>query len=136
MRSWRKMTWAILIWTALFIVWGATGVGAVSNECAGMTGDELATCQAATAIGGGIGLTFIFMLWFIGFIVLAIIWFMTRPRNNVTVFGPQGQQMTVSESEARKRVEKQGWTYQPTGSTTPSSSTNQPPPPAGEGWTR
>jgi hypothetical protein len=134
MRGWRKMTWAIVIWTAIFVVWIATGVGAVSNQCPGLTGDELASCQAATAIGGGIGVTFLFMLWFIGFIVLAIIWFMTRPKHNVTVYGPLGQQVTVSESEARKRVEKQGWTYQPSpGGGTPPA---QPPPPTGEGWTR
>jgi hypothetical protein len=105
------MTWAILAWTGVFILWAATGVGAISDQCAGLTGDELALCQAATAIGGGIGLTLIFSLWFIGFIVLAIIWFMSRPKNNVTVYGPQGQQVMVSESEARKRVEKQGWSY-------------------------
>jgi hypothetical protein len=128
------MTWALVIWTLLFIVWGATGVGAVSNQCPGLVGDELANCQAATAIGGGIGLTFIFILWFIGFIVLAIVWFMTRPKHNVAVYGPQGQQVTVSESEARKRVEKQGWTYQPgQGGGTPPEA---PPPPTGEGWTR
>ena len=107
----RKMTWVILIWTALFVVWGVAGAGAVSNNCPGLTGDALATCQAATAIGGGIGLTVIFILWFIGFIVLALIWFMTRPKNNVIVYGPQGQQVTVTESEARKRVEKLGWSY-------------------------
>jgi hypothetical protein len=107
------MTWAILIWTGLFILWGATGVGAVSDECVGLTGEDLSICQAGTAIGGGIGLTFIFLLWFVGFVVLAIVWFMTRPKNNVLVYGPQGQQVMVSESEAKKRTEKQGWTYTP-----------------------
>ena len=81
MRHWRKMTWAILVWTAVFVLWGATGMGAVSAECTGLAGDELATCQAATAIGGGIGLTLIFMLWFVGFIVLALVWLMTRPKH-------------------------------------------------------
>src|SRR5689334_16776618 len=103
MRSWRKMSWAILIWTAVFLLWGISGVGAVSNRCVGLTGDALTTCQAGTAIGGGLGITIIFFLWFVGFIVLSIVWFMTRPKNNVTVYGPQGQQVTVSESEARKR---------------------------------
>jgi hypothetical protein len=106
-------SWALLIWTAVFVLWGVSGAGAVSNNCAGLSGNELSTCQAGTAIGGGIGLSLIFFLWFIGFIVLAIVWFMTRPRNNVVVYGPQGQQVTVSESEARRRVEKQGWSYSP-----------------------
>lgn len=109
---WRKMTWVIVIWTAIFVVWIVSGAGAVSNQCAGLAGDELANCQAATAIGGGLGVTFIAFLWFVGFIVLAIVWFMSRPRHTVTVYGPQGQQVAVSEAEARRRVEKQGWTYQ------------------------
>lgn len=114
------MTWVIVIWTALFAVWGITGVGAVSNECVGKTGDELTTCQAATAIGGGIGLTLIFILWFIGFIILSLIWFMSRPKNSVVVYGPQGQQVSVTEKEAAKRV-RNGWAYQPsTAAGTPS----------------
>jgi hypothetical protein len=69
--------------------------------------------QAATAVGGGIGVTFIFFIWFIVFVVLSIIWFMTRGRTTVVVYGPQGQQASVAESEAKKRVEKQGWSYTP-----------------------
>jgi hypothetical protein len=112
LRSWRKMTWAVAIWTVLFAIWGITGASAVSDNCAGQTGDALATCQAATAIGGGIGLTFIFMLWFIGFIILSLIWFMSRSKHSVVVYGPSGQQVSVSEKEATSRVKK-GWTYQP-----------------------
>lgn len=112
MPRWRKMTWVVVIWTLLFVLWGASGLGAVSNNCAGLTGTALSNCQAGTAIGGGIGLTFIFLIWFLGFIVLSIVWFATRPKQNVMIYGPAGQQMTVSENEAKKRVEKQGWSYQ------------------------
>lgn len=116
MPHWRKATWAIVIWTVLMALWVVTGVGSVSNNCAGQAGDQLAACQAGTAIGGGIAVTFLIMLWFIGFVVLALIWFMSRAKENVAVFGPAGQQVMVSEKEAKKRVEKQGWTYQkPTG---------------------
>ncbi len=120
MPKWRKMTWAILIWTALFIAWAAAGTSAVGNNCVGLSGTALSNCQAATAVGGGIGLALIFMLWFIGFVVLAIIWFMSRPKSTVLVFGPQGQQATVSESEAKSRVAKQGWSYTRPTSTPPS----------------
>lgn len=113
MRRFRKMTWTILVWTALFAAWGISGAGAVSNNCVGELGDTLAACQAGTAIGSGIALTMIFSLWFAGFIVLSIVWFMSRPKHNVVVYGPQGQQVSVSESEAKGRVEKQGWTYTP-----------------------
>lgn len=114
MRRWRKMTWTILIWTFLFLVWGISGASAVSNSCVGRTGDDLSICQAGTAIGGGIGLTLIFGLWFVGFIVLALVWFMSRPKENVTVYGPDGQGVVVSEKEATRRV-RAGWTYQPRG---------------------
>lgn len=107
MRSWRKMTWAIIAWTVLIGAWLASYAGAVgdieTNSAAERTG---------VAIGAGIGTTFIFMIWFIGFVVLAIIWFMTRPKANVTVYGPAGQQVMVSEKEARRRVARQGWHYQ------------------------
>jgi hypothetical protein len=112
MPRWRKATWAIVIWTVLMGIWVVGGVGSVGNNCPGMTGSQLAACQAGTAIGGGIAVTFIFFIWFLGFVILSIIWFMSRPKENVLVYGPAGQQVTVSEKEARKRVEKQGWTYQ------------------------
>jgi hypothetical protein len=108
----RKASWAIVIFTALMALWIVSGVSGASNNCAGMTGDQLTTCQAGTAIGGGIAVTLLFMIWFVGFVVLAIVWFMSRPKDNVTVFGPAGQQVVVSEQEAKNRVERQGWTYQ------------------------
>jgi hypothetical protein len=112
MPRWRKATWALLIWTVLIGIWLVAGVAGVSNNCAGQTGDALTACQAGTAIGGGIGVTIILVIWFVGFIVLGLIWMMSRPRDNVLIYGPQGQQMTVSEKEAKRRVEKQGWTFQ------------------------
>ena len=87
---WRKATWALAIFTALMGVWIVTG----------------------TAIGGGIGVTFIVILWFIGFVVLGVVWLMSQPKNNVLIHGPYGQQMTVPEKEAERRIAT-GWTYQP-----------------------
>ena len=112
MPRWRKATWVLLIWNVLMLIWVVTGIGGVSNNCAGETGDALTACQAGTAIGAGIGVTFLIVIWFIGFIVLGLIWLMSRPKENVVVFGPEGQQVTVSEKEAKRRVSK-GWSYQP-----------------------
>jgi hypothetical protein len=112
MPHWRKATWALVIWNVLMLIWLVTGIGAVGNNCAGEAGDALTACQAGTAIGAGIGVTFIIVIWFIGFIVLGLVWLMSRPKDNVIVYGPDGQQVTVSEKEAKKRVSK-GWTYQP-----------------------
>ena len=113
MPRWRKMTWAIVIWTVLMALWVVGGVGAAGDNCAGLSGVQLDTCQAGTAIGAGIGVTLLIGIWFVGFLVLAILWFATRPKENVLVYGPKGQQVTVSEKEARRRVEREGWSYQP-----------------------
>jgi hypothetical protein len=100
---WRKMTWVLVIWTALCVLWVGSGMAAVADDVAGSN---------AAAVGAGIGVTFILFFWFLVFVPLAIVWFATRPKDTVVIYGPQGQQMTVSEKEARKRVEKMGWTYQ------------------------
>jgi hypothetical protein len=103
MRSWRKTTWAIVIWTALMVLWIGSGIAAVAPQ----------TTTTAGAAGATIGVTILVLLWFLVVVPLAIIWFATRPKENVLVYGPNGQQVTLSEKEARRRVEKQGWTYQP-----------------------
>jgi hypothetical protein len=113
MRGWRKMTWALVVWTVLMAVWLLSGLSSASNNCGGLSGADLTACQAGTAIGGGLAVTALFVIWLIGFIVLSIVWFMTRPRSNVTVYGPSGQQVQLTEREAKRRVEKDGWTYQP-----------------------
>jgi len=105
----RKMTWAILIWTGFFILWaygGLSGVAPCANSDSG--------CQAGTAIGGALAVSFLFFLWIVGFIVLSIVWFMTRPKSNVTVYGPSGITVLLSESDAAKRVQMPGWSYTPT----------------------
>jgi hypothetical protein len=112
MPRWRKATWVLLIWNVLMVIWIVGGLSSAGNNCAGETGDMLTACQAGTAIGAGVAISLIITIWFIGFIVLGLIWLMSRPKENVVVFGPEGQQVTVSEKEAKRRVSK-GWTYQP-----------------------
>lgn len=105
MPRWRKATWAILIWTGLAVLWIWAGASAAGEVPVGSDAEE-----AGRAIGTGIGVTFIIFIWFLGFIVLGLIWLMSRPKDNVLVYGPEGQQMNVSEKEAKRRVKK-GWTY-------------------------
>lgn len=69
---WRKMTWALIIWSVLCLIWIISG--ASSSNCADSTSQT--NCQAGTAIGVGL----IIGLWFMGFVVGALVWFMTRPK--------------------------------------------------------
>lgn len=75
MRRWRKMTWVVIAWTALILLWMIAG--AAGNDCA----DEVTKLeQDACAAGTGIGVLLVALIGFFGFVFLSIIWFMTRPR--------------------------------------------------------
>ena len=73
------MTWALLIWSAIHIIWIVAGLASV-EECPYQTVQECEFYDAGTAIGAGIGVGLVLAIWFAGFIVLSIIWFMTKPR--------------------------------------------------------
>ena len=78
---WRKMTWVLVIFTVVMLVWIVAGAGS-GGECPPGTAD----CEsylAGEAIGSGIAATMLFAIWFVGFIILSIIWFMTRPARRV-----------------------------------------------------
>ncbi len=76
--QWRKMTWVILIFTGLMAAWAYFGLrGEVCSEYqVGTTDREF--CEAGETIGTGLGASFVFCIWFVGFIILSIVWFMTR----------------------------------------------------------
>lgn len=84
----RKMTWAILAWTALMTVSFILGAKSASevpldSNCVYYNGED--ACRTASAAGAGIGLGIVFAVWFTGFIILSIIWAMTRPKDTVQV---------------------------------------------------
>ena len=86
MPHWRRMTWA-LVCLALI-------------AAAGLLSNATALTESAA-----------FATW-----PFLILWFLSRPRNNTVVFGPQGQQVMLSEQEAKRRVENlQGWSYRSEG---------------------
>jgi RNA polymerase subunit RPABC4/transcription elongation factor Spt4 len=77
---WRKATWAVVIWTVLMAIWIIAGSQQTPDKtCAGETGSALDLCQSAYHLGTGIGVTLLFALWFIGFVILSLIWLMSRP---------------------------------------------------------
>ncbi len=72
---WRKMTWILNIWNAIFLIWLIVGISdRASKECP--PGDQL--CVDASDVGTSIGVAVILLLWFLGFVVLSLVWFMTR----------------------------------------------------------
>jgi hypothetical protein len=78
------MTWTILIFTGLMALWAIVGAGGADNHqwCVDHPDKYLSVkdCEAARNVGTGIGVVLIFLLWMIGFIILSMIWFMTRPK--------------------------------------------------------
>lgn len=50
---------------------------ATTQSCSGTT--YTSACQTGAAIGTGIGITMLLGIWFVGFIVLSLIWLMSRP---------------------------------------------------------
>lgn len=75
---WRKMTWLILGFTVLMAAWIAAAV-ATNGDVDCSTAANPAACETGADIGTGLGVTALFCFWFLGFAVLAPIWFMTKP---------------------------------------------------------
>jgi hypothetical protein len=74
------MTWVLNIWNVLFLVWLIVGINdRASKKCP--PGDDL--CTSASDVGTGVGVALILILWFLGFVVLSLVWFMTRRRGRI-----------------------------------------------------
>lgn len=81
---WRKMTWVIVVWCVVMAIWivGAI-IGAASGEECGREAQRALgqeTCVAARDAGTGIAVVALWFVWFFGFIILSLIWFMSRPK--------------------------------------------------------
>lgn len=75
------MTWLIVIFTVIMgvLIFSATQA---STPCPA-TVSNCDAYRAGQTIGQGVGITLFFGIWFIGFIILSIIWFMTRPARRI-----------------------------------------------------
>jgi hypothetical protein len=80
---WRKMTWALIAWTGLMGVWIATAIGSAGDAKNCGTLSQKA-CNDAANVGTGIGVVLLFLLWGFGFVILSLIWFMSRPNKQPT----------------------------------------------------
>jgi membrane protein implicated in regulation of membrane protease activity len=87
MPNWRKATWSIVIWSGLILAWVLTGLA------------------ANVSVIGQI------VTWFVGSVLLVLVWMMSRSRFTTEIFGPQGQHRTVTAKNAKGRVERRGWSY-------------------------
>ncbi len=77
MRRWRKMTWVLIAWCALIIVWAIAGGSSAAHDCTSQLGQAgQSGCQA----GAGLGILLILLIGFVGFVFFALIWLMSRPR--------------------------------------------------------
>jgi hypothetical protein len=72
---WRKMTWVLILWSALILIWAIAG--GASNDCGSQASNAAKSgCEAGT----GIGVALILFIGFFGFVFFSLIWFMSRPR--------------------------------------------------------
>lgn len=74
---WRKMTWVLIVWSALILIWAIGGGASASNDCAN---EATQLSQDACNTGAGIGVALVLFIGFVGFVFFSLIWFMTRPR--------------------------------------------------------
>jgi len=56
------------------LLWAISIGQTAQNYCNETSQDLLAACQARTAIGADIEFTVVPILWFIGFVVLSLVW--------------------------------------------------------------
>jgi hypothetical protein len=81
---WRKMTWVLVIWCALILLWAIAGAAGQNSRAYCLAHPSaylsLKTCEAASNAGAGIGIAIILLIGFIGFVFFALIWIMSRPR--------------------------------------------------------
>ena len=78
----RKMTWTIWAWNVLMAAWIIGGVSSAATTPETNCGVlDTNTCNGAADVGTAIGAGLLVFLWFMGFVVLSLAWFMTRPKN-------------------------------------------------------
>jgi hypothetical protein len=88
LRRVRKMTYAIWACVILIATWIAVGSANIHNETAKCVHEGVldhTTCANAVGAGSGIAIFAILVVGFMGFVVLSLVWFMTRPRRREAV---------------------------------------------------
>lgn len=101
------MTWVILVWTGIMAAWGIAGIARASRDdpdC-GDLDEEL--CNSASDVGSAIGAGLIALIWFGGFVVLSLVWLMSRPREQPPpVLAAPSPRLESSSRRKQRRPER------------------------------
>jgi hypothetical protein len=79
MRKWRVTTWLLIVWNVLMVAWLVSAASATTADCSSEpTRDLRRACELGTDAGTGIAVVFILVVWFLGFVMLSLLWMMRR----------------------------------------------------------
>ena len=73
---WRKMSWVVLIFNALMVIWLITSLTATTKG--GCTGLTVSQCAGVADVAHGAVAVIQIVLWLIGDFILGIIWLVTK----------------------------------------------------------
>jgi len=76
---WRKMTWVVVIFNLIMLIWIIAGAAGTHASNCGQLSQRV--CNDATATGAGIAIAALIVLWVLGDIILGILWLVTRGRS-------------------------------------------------------
>jgi hypothetical protein len=78
----KLMKWLFIGFNVLMLVWMASSCVAVSDVTAGAINDAE---RAGAAIGAGIGMTFLLLIWGLGDVILGMFVLFTRRKKIITI---------------------------------------------------
>jgi len=79
---WRKMTWVLMIESAIFLIWIIAGASdRPSKDCEADAILSKQDCIAASDAGTAIGVGLVIFFWFLVTIVCLLIWIASRPKD-------------------------------------------------------
>jgi hypothetical protein len=73
---WRPLTWLILAFNAVMLIWLIAGVSSASDS--GKDCGAQQVCQDANDVGTAIGAGLVIFLWAAGAVILGVIWLVTN----------------------------------------------------------
>jgi hypothetical protein len=82
-RGWRKITWVLIGWSTLIVLGSLITAGDASNKVASECQSSLGTggiCQETASSIGAAQFEHLMKIGFVGFVVISLVWFMTRPQ--------------------------------------------------------